>query len=248
MTRFVIALALATTAAWGGEERLVVTGGPAAANVAVKLNGSDPIDVGEGQVLALDIGKRLRTGINELDIELRPRPSALPGTAPLAVSLTRSPGMSGPASALEFPLVDVSVAARSPSEPCRERVRFWVGPPTVPPATLAQRYWLVVSGPPIGRRVTVVVNDAPLFVASEGYGFVEITSHVRPGPNAATFTAAPACFADAAVPGATLQLVVATGREEGDGLAFDVPALLTVEVPPASDAKTFERALSFQAR
>jgi hypothetical protein len=233
---------------WARDLGLFIFGGPPAGVVEIEVNGEPAAEVVKGVPPAIEVNGLLRPGVNELELEFRPSESAPPAGARVRVRIARAERVTSNRNAIKDPLVEVVVPAAPPAAPCRETVRFWAGPPPAPPAALKNRYWLVFSGPPVSHRVTVLLNDVPVFAASSGDVMIEVTRFVKKGKNAVTFEAVPTCLVPRSSRPGPLQVFIASGQPGLDTVALDSPPLSAFDLPAKRNPKPFTRAQTFRAK
>jgi hypothetical protein len=233
---------------WAVDLGLFVFGGPPPGVVEIEVNGEFAARVVEGTPSSIEIADLLREGVNELELELTPGEPVSTAAGPVKIRIAGSEKVNEFRRAVKDPRVEVVVPGKAPAAPCREAVRFWAGPPPASPPPLTRRYWLAYEGPPVHHRVTVWLNDVPVYAASAGNTLVEITRHVRPGKNTATFEAVPTCFVPRSDRSGPLAVFIASGRQEEDDVVFDGPPLANFDLPRKEDPKPIRRAQAFRAR
>jgi hypothetical protein len=233
---------------WARDLELFVFGGPPPGVVKIQVNGEFAAEIVEGSPSSIGMNHLLRAGVNEFELEFRPSDVDPPAGRQVDIRIARAERVSAFRNAVKDPLVEVVIPAAPPTAPCRETVRFWAGPPPAPPAALESRYWLVIEGGPVSLRVTVTLNDVPVFAASSGNTMVEITRFVRKGKNSVTFEAVPTCLVPRSGPSGPLHVLIAAGRLEVDTVTYEGPPLSAFELPAKRDPKPITRARAFRAK
>jgi hypothetical protein len=234
--------------AWAADLGLYVFGGPPPGALEIEVNGKFAARVVQGTPSSIEIADLLREGVNEMELDFRPGEWISPEVSPVRIRIAGSESVTEFRNAVKDPRVEVVVPADPYAAACREKVRFWAGPLPPPSPSLKRRYWLAYQGPPVGHRVTVWLNDLPVYTASEGNTLVEVTRHVKPGKNRVTFDAVPTCFVPPSDRSGPLAVFIASGRMERDEVAFDGPPLANFDLPLKQDPKPFQRAQAFRAR
>jgi hypothetical protein len=233
---------------WARDLGLFVFGGPPPGVVEIRVNGEFAAEVVEGTPSSIEVNDMLRAGVNELDLEFRPADASPPAGRRVDIRIARAERVTAFRNAVKDPLVDVVIPAEPSPGPCRETIRFWAGPPPAPPAALENRYWLVVEGGPVSHRVTVTLNDVPVYAAGSGDRLIEVTRFVRKGKNKVTFEAVPTCLVPQSSPPGPLRVVIAAGRQEVDTVTYDGPPLSAFELPAKRGPEPITRAQAFRAK
>jgi hypothetical protein len=197
---------------WARDLGLFVFGGPPPGVVEIHVNGHLAAEIAEGSPSSIEMNDLLRAGVNEFELEFRPSDADPPAGRRVDIRIATAEQVNAFRNAVKDPLVEIVIPAAPPTAPCQETVRFWAGPPPAPPAALENRYWLVIEGGPVSHRVTVTLNDVPVFAASSGDTMVEITRFVKKGKNAVSFEAVPTCLVPRSGPSGPLHVLIAAGR------------------------------------
>jgi len=227
---------------WAQDLALFALGGPPAGVLVISLNGEFAAQIGAGSPPRLDVADLLHAGTNEMELEFRPD-ATITGRR-LKLRIGKAERVSSYQNVIKRAMIAVDIPAETPPSTCKEKIRFWAGPPASPPVELEKRYWLVTAGPPVNQRVTVLINDAPVYQVSSGGAFVEITEHTRKGKNEVTFELAPTCFAQPSSSDEMLRLLITTGSPDH----FDSPPLASLSVPKKRNPKPTTRAQAYRGK
>lgn len=233
---------------WARDLGLFIFGGPPPGVVEIRVNGEFAAEIVEGTPSSVEVNDMLHVGVNELELEFRPADAAPPAGRRVDIRIARAERVTAFRNAVKDPIVDVVIPAEPPTAPCRETIRFWAGPPPTPPAALESRYWLVVEGGPVSHRVTVTLNDVPVYAAGSGNRLIEVTRFVRRGKNTVTFEAVPTCLVPSSSPPDPLHVLIAAGRQEVDTVEYEGPPLSAFELPSKRGPEPIKRVQAFRAK
>jgi len=234
---------------WATELGLFVFGGPASANVSVRLNGQMVAEIPEASGAAThEISGALETGINEFIVEFLGNDAPERDRKRLTVSLATSQlGQDGKRK-LDESVAETSLPARPSATACTETYRFWAGPPPETTAELKKRYFLAIHGPPVGYLVTILVNDFPVYTTTRGERLVEVTAFIVKGQNRVLFEAVPGCFDGEIRAEGELGIFIAAGRMEGDEFRWVGQTLGEFDLRKQKNPEPITRQQNFRAR
>lgn len=186
---------------WASSLQLAVRGGPAGADIDVRVNGEFVTRIMSGEhPMFQDVADLLRPGENRLEVVLVPAEDARSSPQPVTVAIVPVVVSASRISSNEAPLAEI-VVPKNAAAGCAEHSLFWAGPEPTADPTLKETYFVFAVGPPAKVRVTTFVNGRPVYDGSSGDRWLEVTRFVVKGKNEVRFESRPTC------------LVLPTGRE-----------------------------------
>lgn len=228
---------------------LVVGGGPVAADIDVSINDEWAATLTADPVMFTDIGDLLRPGENKMKIKvLKPEQSRV-GDKPLHILVHRTETTASRRSTVGSPIAELIVPGDvDPNQSCSESVRFWLGDAPHAAESLKSDYWLFVTGPPVGLRVTVSVNDAVVFETTSGNHFIDVTPYTKKGKNTAKLEAHPTCLAERTARQDRLQFAIAEAELELDVVRSTAAPAVLVEFRRLKQPRAETITRNFRAR
>lgn len=218
-----LVLGLATGGAWAQEGDakpkpsvfFLVSGGPAAVDVDVTLNGEFVATVGSGEAPLMQVvDDLLKPGINEVRLTAHKAEDGRKAEDVLRIQIAPVRERGARSRMIENPLFATEIPAEADlAAECVETGRFSVGDPP-PVAGLKGGYWMFVSGPPTNHRVSVQVNGWVVGSYTSGEQIVEITPYMLKGKNAVSFDGTRACFKPASGRDGPLDFVLGFAEKE----------------------------------
>ena len=231
--------------AWAQDLRLTLFGGPAAGTITLSLNGEFLAEFDREPPVMTEISDLLRQGENELTIKVE---AGDPGIPARDLRLAVAPVRNVTSRQLESgrPLAHVTIPGKVESD-CTETLRFQAGPVNQAP-DLKDRYWLVVTGPPMRHMVSVKINGKTVVETLEGDAFYDITKYVSQGKNDVEYVARATCLARETDREDDLEIFVSTGEEKADFVQMTGVANALFRLSRDSKKDEVTRRSAFRAR
>ncbi len=214
---------------------LLAHGGPPTADVEVEINDEFAMSIVDEPPLFTPIGDLLVLGLNTLHVTLKQPESLRPNSRTLELAVTRTEETSRGQSTVGEPLAELKIPAHGASG-CEDTLRFWVGPPPNPPPVLKNRYWVFVTGPPVGLRVATIVNGTVVHDATSGNRFLEITPFVVKGKNTVELESRPTCLVEDTARQDPLSIGIGAAKVDGDRIEQTEPLQVLVDFAPRRQA------------
>jgi hypothetical protein len=186
--------------------------------VEVLINGEFAMSIVEDPPLFTEIADLLQPGENTITVLLRAPEQPRAGSEALHIEIRRTETTTMRRRTVGLALAEVVIPADVDlTEPCEESVAAWIGPPG-PSAggELNERYWLFVTGPPVGVRVRVKINGTVVTDVASGTSFIDVTRFAVKGKNTVELESRPTCLDQRSARDEALTFAIGAAEQELD--------------------------------